>query len=83
MSQQPPQDIRVRFGNAIRKRRNELHISQEDFVERAELHRTYISDLERGRRNVSLERRSRNQAAVIHSRPRPSSATRRTMIPCK
>ena len=55
MSEQPPQDIRVRFGNAVRKRRVELHISQEDFAERAGLQRTYISDLERGRRNVSLE----------------------------
>ena len=55
MNQQPPQDIRVRFGNAIRKCRNELHISQEEFAERAGLHRTYISNLERGRRNVSLE----------------------------
>ncbi len=55
MSEQPLQDIRVRFGNAVRKRRTELHISQEDFAERAGLHRTYISDLERGRRNVSLE----------------------------
>ena len=55
MSEQPPQDIRVRFGNAIRKRRIELHLSQEDFAEQAGLHRTYISDLERGRRNISLE----------------------------
>lgn len=55
MSKQPLQDIRVRFGNAVRERRAELRISQEDFAERAGLHRTYISDLERGRRNVSLE----------------------------
>jgi len=55
MGTQPQQDIRVRFGNAVRKRRTELRISQEDFAEHAGLHRTYISDLERGRRNVSLE----------------------------
>ncbi len=40
---------------AVRLRRNELGISQEEFAERAGLHRTYISDLERGKRNVSLE----------------------------
>ena len=48
-------DIRIRFGKAVRYRRNELEISQEELAERADLHRTYISDLERGRRNVSLE----------------------------
>lgn len=55
MSEQPSVDIRVRFGLAVRKRRNELGISQEDFAEQADLHRTYVSDLERGKRNVSLE----------------------------
>jgi len=48
-------DIRIRFGKAVRYRRNELEISQEELAERADLHRTYISDLERGRRNISLE----------------------------
>ncbi len=55
MSDQLTKDIRARFGIAIRIRRNELNISQEAFAERAGLHRTYISDLERGKRNVSLE----------------------------
>ncbi len=55
MRDQPTRDIRRRFGKAVRMLRNELKISQEDFAERAGLHRTYISDLERGRRNVSLE----------------------------
>ena len=45
----------MRFGKAVRMLRTELKISQEDFAERAGLHRTYISDLERGKRNVSLE----------------------------
>jgi transcriptional regulator with XRE-family HTH domain len=55
MSNQPLKDIRARFGAAVRVRRNELNISQEELAERADLHRTYISDLERGKRNVSLE----------------------------
>jgi len=55
MRNQPARDIRTRFGIVVRARRNELGISQEDFAERAGLHRTYISDLERGQRNVSLE----------------------------
>lgn len=48
-------DIKYRFGVAIRKRRQELNISQEELADRAGLHRTYISDIERGVRNVSLE----------------------------
>ena len=55
MRSQPTMDIRIRFGKAVRYRRNELEISQEELAERANLHRTYISDLERGRRNISLE----------------------------
>jgi len=55
MKDRPSEDIRIRLGKAVRKRRNELKISQEDFAELAGLHRTYISDLERGTRNISLE----------------------------
>ena len=47
-------DIQLRFGIAVRKRRQELGISQEELGERADLHRTYIGDIERGLRNVSL-----------------------------
>ena len=48
-------DIMVRFGQAVRKIRREQGISQEEFAERCGLHRTYISDVELGKRNVSLE----------------------------
>ncbi len=54
-SGQQAKDIRLRFGVAVKNRRSELNISQEVFAERAGLHRTYVSDLERGKRNVSLE----------------------------
>jgi len=47
--------IRKRFGDAVRRRRRELGVSQERLAERAQLHRTYISDVERGNRNPSLE----------------------------
>ena len=43
------------FGKAIRRHRFELGISQEELADRAELHRTYISDVELGTRNVSLK----------------------------
>jgi transcriptional regulator with XRE-family HTH domain len=49
-----PLDIRVRFGRAIRRIREELGINQEEAAERCGLHRTYYSGIERGVRNVSL-----------------------------
>jgi transcriptional regulator with XRE-family HTH domain len=48
------QDLKARFGRAIRRRRRELDISQEVLAERADLHRTYVSDIEQGSRNPSL-----------------------------
>ena len=47
-------DIRVRFGRAVRRIREEQEINQEEAAERCGLHRTYYSGLERGVRNVSL-----------------------------
>jgi transcriptional regulator with XRE-family HTH domain len=43
------------LGHAIRKERERLNLSQEDFAERCDLHRTYVSQLERGIKNVSFE----------------------------
>jgi transcriptional regulator with XRE-family HTH domain len=42
------------FGSAVRARRTALKLSQEKLAELADLHRTYIADIERGTRNVSL-----------------------------
>jgi transcriptional regulator with XRE-family HTH domain len=47
--------VKSRFGFAIKQRRQEIGISQEVLAERAGLHRTYIGDIERGVRNLSLE----------------------------
>ena len=47
--------ILVRYGHAIRRLRQEKNISQEVFADMCGLHRTYISDVELGKRNVSLE----------------------------
>ncbi len=49
-----PLDIRVRFGRAIRRIREEQGINQEEAADRCGLHRTYYSGIERGVRNVSL-----------------------------
>jgi len=48
------EDIRLRFGKAVRKRRNKLGVSQEEFADMCGLDRTYIGGIERGERNVSL-----------------------------
>jgi len=42
------------FGTAVRDRRQELELSQEELAARAGLNRTYIGDIERGARNVAL-----------------------------
>lgn len=48
-------DIKIKFGQKIRDLRNARGISQEKLAEFANLHRTYISSVEQGKRNVSLE----------------------------
>lgn len=47
-------DIAQRFGERLRERRMALGLSQEAFAHAAGLDRTYISGIERGKRNVSL-----------------------------
>lgn len=47
--------IKHKFASAVRQWRRHLGISQEALAERAGLHRTYVSDVERGARNLSLE----------------------------
>src|SRR5690349_13578619 len=44
----------VQFGRNMRKQREAKSFTQETLAERAELDRTYISDVERGVRNVSM-----------------------------
>jgi transcriptional regulator with XRE-family HTH domain len=47
-------DIRVRFGKAIRHKRHKLGVSQEAFADMCGLDRTYLGGIERGERNVAL-----------------------------
>jgi CheY-like chemotaxis protein len=48
-------DLKTLLGMAIKTQRASLGISQEELAHRAGLHRTYVSDLERGARNPSIE----------------------------
>lgn len=43
------------FGLAVRARREALGLSQEALAERCDLDRTYISGVERGRRNPTVQ----------------------------
>jgi transcriptional regulator with XRE-family HTH domain len=42
------------FGDSIRRERKQLGISQEDFAELCDLHRTYVGQVERGEKNISF-----------------------------
>jgi len=48
-------DIKRQFGKRIKEFRLKKGISQEKLSELSGLHRTYISDVELGKRNISLE----------------------------
>lgn len=48
------EDIRIRFGRALRQRHGNLGMSQEEFADHCGLDRTYIGSIEPGERNVSL-----------------------------
>jgi transcriptional regulator with XRE-family HTH domain len=48
------EDIQARLGVVIRTRRRDLGLTQEELGFRAGLHRTYVADVERGARNLTL-----------------------------
>lgn len=48
-------DINESFGLAVRRRRVDLGLSQEELADKSGLHRTYISLIERGLRSASIE----------------------------
>lgn len=48
-------DIKLKVGQRIKQLRKEIGLSQESLAYKAEVDRTYVTDVENGRRNVSIE----------------------------
>lgn len=48
------EELLIAFGRHVRTLRQQLEISQEELAANCGLDRTYISGIERGKRNVSL-----------------------------
>ncbi|MBI4310019.1 MAG: helix-turn-helix transcriptional regulator [Candidatus Omnitrophica bacterium] len=46
--------LRMKFGGLIRKYRLKLKLSQEILAEKADIHRTYVSDIEWGKVDISI-----------------------------
>ncbi|WP_076073062.1 helix-turn-helix domain-containing protein [Sphingomonas montana] len=47
-------DVRTRLGRNVRRLREAKGWSQEAFAHEADIHRTYVSDIERGSRNPTI-----------------------------
>lgn len=65
-------DIRARLGANVRRLREAEGWSQEEYADRAGIHRTYVSDIERGRRNPTV--------TVVEKLARPLEVTAGTLL---
>jgi transcriptional regulator with XRE-family HTH domain len=48
-------DIKLKVGQRIKELRTEQELSQEALANKADVDRTYMTDVENGRRNISVE----------------------------
>lgn len=55
MKTSQPTATRIAFAHNLRRAREIAGISQEALADRAGLHRTYVSSVERGERNISID----------------------------
>jgi transcriptional regulator with XRE-family HTH domain len=54
-NEQLQNQLLIAISKVVQRRREELTLTQEELAHRAGLHRTYISDIERGARNLSVK----------------------------
>ena len=54
----------VKLGEAIRRRRRAIKVSQDEFADMAGMHRSYIGFVERGMQNLTLDTMTRIAAAL-------------------
>jgi transcriptional regulator with XRE-family HTH domain len=57
-------DVRERVGLNLQRLRRERGLSQEELADRASVHQTYLSGVERGKRNPSIAVLQRIAAAL-------------------
>jgi transcriptional regulator with XRE-family HTH domain len=76
----PLSDATAEFGRRVRARRNELGLSQEALADVARLHWTFVGQVERGRRNLTLHNILKLAAALqvdpgelVHGIPAPQA----------
>jgi len=55
MKKSNPESIRALFARNLKILRHKKNMSQEQLAEISDLHRTYVSSVERGERNISLD----------------------------
>ena len=46
--------LKREFGMTVRRKRHKLNLSQEDFADMANIHRTYVSSIELGKVDVGI-----------------------------
>lgn len=59
-----PSGFLISLGAVVKSRRLDLALSQEELAHRSGLHRTYITDIERGARNITLKNVKRLSEAL-------------------
>ena len=69
--------VEIRFGKEVLRCRKERGFTQEELADRAEIHSTYVSQLERGRKSPTLKVIMR----LAHALSRPASEMIRAVEP--
>jgi transcriptional regulator with XRE-family HTH domain len=64
MEPRPEAPARITFATNVRRARVQLGISQEKLAELSGLHRTFVSSVERGERNISVDNMERVASAL-------------------